>query len=189
MYLSAAQVGSTSQWLVARTAGDPNLISDSIRRLLRELDREVVFSNPRTMESIVSASLTGVRSVTLALTLLAGIALLLTSVGIYGVLAYNVNQRKGEFGLRVTLGAQTPQLLVMAVTRGLRLVSAGLALGVILSIFGTGVLQSFLYQTDRVDPTVILGATVFLGVIALGACLLPAWRAVRVDPVEVLRRD
>ena len=189
MYLSAAQVGSTSQWLVAKTAGDPNLVSDSIRQLLQELDREVVFSNPRTMASVVSSNLTGVRSVTLALTLLAGIALLLTSIGIYGVLANNVSQRKGEFGIRVALGARSPELLVMAVARGVRLVAAGLVFGVILSIFGTRVLQSLLYQTDPVDPLVILGATAFLGVIGMVACLLPAWRAVKVDPVEVLRRD
>ena len=189
MYMSSAQVGATSGWLAVRTVGDPLLLSEPIRGILHDMDRDVVFSNPTTMSAIVEDDLSSLRTVTTALGLLAGVALLLTSIGLYGVLAYHVNQRIGEFGIRIALGAPTRGLLAMVLKRSVRLVGAGLALGVVISVFGTRLVQGLLFETDPLDPAAFLGAAVFLGAIALTACVLPAWKAARVNPVEVLRKE
>lgn len=189
MYISSAQVHATSMWLVVRTDIDPLLFSEPIREILREMDPDVVFSNPQTVASIVEDDLTGLRTVTTALGLLSGIALLLTTVGLYGVLAYHVNQRTGEFGIRISLGAPTRSLLAMVAGRSIRMVGAGLVLGVVISVFGTRMVQELLFETDPLDPLTYLGATAFLGTIGLAACVLPAWRAIHVNPVDVLRKE
>ena len=188
-YMSSAQVGATSGWLAVRTAGDPLLFSEPIREILHNMDRDVVFSNPTTMTAIIEDDLSSLRTVTTALGLLAGIALLLTSIGLYGVLAYHVNQRIGEFGIRIALGAPTGKLMALVVERSVRMVGAGLGLGVLVSVFGTRLVQELLFETDPLDPVAFLGAAAFLGTIALVACVLPAWRAARVNPVEVLRKE
>ncbi len=189
MYLSSAQMGVTSQWLAVRTKSDPLLISEPIRRIVHDMDPDVIFFNPRTMSAIIENDLSGLRTVTTALGLLAGVALLLTSIGLYGVLAYHVNQRIGEFGIRIALGAPARELLVMVLQRSVWMVGVGLTLGVALSMFGTRLVQELLFETDPMDPAAFLGAAVFLGAIALIACVLPAWKAVHVNPVEVLRKE
>jgi putative ABC transport system permease protein len=189
MYLSSAQMGVTSQWLAVRTQGDPLLFSEPIRRIVQDMDPDVIFFNPRTMSAIIEKDLSSPRTVTTALGLLAGVALLLTAVGLYGVLAYHVNQRIGEFGIRIALGAPTRKLMALVVERSLRMVGSGLALGVVVSVFGTRLVRKLLFETDPLDPAAFLGAVAFLGAIALIACVLPAWRAVRVNPVEVLRKE
>ena len=189
MYMSSAQRGSTYQWLAVRTAGDPLLFKDSIRGILHDMDRDVVFSNPRTMSAIIDANLSSFKTVTMALGLLASVALLLTSIGLYGVLAFHVNQRIGEFGIRVALGAPLSKLLSLVVSRGARMVGTGLLFGLVISAVGTRMVQELLFETDPLDPAAFLGAAAFLGTIALVACVLPAWRAARVNPVEVLRKE
>jgi putative ABC transport system permease protein len=189
MYMSSAQMGSTYQWLVVRTSGNPLLVSDAVRAVIHDMDRDVVFADPSSMTSIIGSDLSGHRTVTTSLGVLAAIALLLTSVGLYGVLAFHVNQRMGEFGIRVALGAPMPRLMSSVIARGSRMVCAGLLSGMVISLVGTRVMQELLFETDPLDPAVFLGAAVFLGGIALAACVLPAWRASRVNPVEVLRKE
>jgi hypothetical protein len=189
MYMSSAQMGSTYQWLVVRTSGNPLLVSDAVRAVIHDMDRDVVFADPSSMTSIIGSDLSGHRTVTTSLGVLAAIALLLTSVGLYGVLAFHVNQRMGEFGIRVALGAPMPRLMSSVIARGSRMVGAGLLSGMVISLVGTRVMQELLFETDPLDPAVFLGAAVFLGGIALAACVLPAWRASRVNPVEVLRKE
>jgi putative ABC transport system permease protein len=189
MYMPSAQMNSTFQWLVVKTSGDPLLVSESVRGILHDMDRDVVFADPRSMASIIGSDLSNHRTVTTSLGVLAGIALLLTSIGLYGVLAFHVNQRIGEFGIRVALGAPMPTLMSSVVARGSRMVGAGLLSGMVISLAGTRVMQELLFETDPLDPAVFLGAAAFLGGIALVACVLPAWRVSRVNPVEVLRKE
>jgi len=189
MYLSSAQKGVTSQWLAVRTERDPLLFAEPIRTIVQDMDPDVVFFNPRSMSAIIEKDLSGLQTVTTALGLLAGIALLLTSIGLYGVLAYHVNQRIGEFGIRIALGAPTRGLLAMVLKRSVRMVGAGLALGVVVSVFGTRLVQELLFETDPLDPLTYVGAIAFLGTVGLAACVLPAWRAIRVNPVDVLRKE
>jgi putative ABC transport system permease protein len=189
MYMPSAQMNAMFQWLAVRTIGDPLLVVDSIRGVLQDMDRDVVFADPRSMSSIIGSDLSSDRTVTTSLGVLAGIALLLTSVGLYGVLAFHVNQRMGEFGIRLAVGAPMQRLMSSVLARGARMVGVGLAIGLAMSVVGTRVVQELLYETDPLDPAVFLSAAAFLGSIAVIACVVPAWRAARVNPVEVLRKE
>ena len=189
MYLSSAQMGVNHQWLAVRTEGDPLLLAEPIRRIVHDMDPDVLFFNPRSMSAIIEHDLSGLRTVTTALGLLAGIALLLTCIGLYGVLAYHVNHRLGEVGIRIALGAPRAKLLSLVFGRSIRTIGAGLLLGAVASVFGSRMVQGLLFQTDPLDPIAFLGATAFLGTVGLIACILPAWRAVQVNPVEVLRKE
>ena len=137
MYMSSAQVGLNVGWLAVRTEREPLLLAEPIRAILHDMDRDVVFADPTTMSAIIEENLTSLRIVTISLGLLAGVALLLTTIGLYGVLAYHVNQRIGEFGIRIALGAPTRKLMALVVERSVRMVGAGLALGLVVSVFGT----------------------------------------------------
>ena len=189
MYISAAQMGANYQWVTVRTEGDPMLLEEPIRDILYDLNPNLVLSNVTLMESVVESNLAGFRTVMAALGLLAGVALLLTSVGLYGVLSYHVSQRSNEFGIRLALGAPTSKMLSLVLTRGFRLVVAGLVVGLVGSLLGTRLVEQLLYETDRLDPFSFAGAAAFLAGIALIACIVPAWRAIRISPVEVLRRE
>jgi len=119
----------------------------------------------------------------------AGVALLLASIGIYGAVAYTVEQRTGEIGVRMALGAQTRDVLRLIINQGMRPVIIGLAIG-IASAFALGrLLTSQLYQVSANNPALLVGASMLLAVIALFACLLPARRATLVDPVQALRTE
>ena len=189
IYISSAQVSATSMALTVRTETDPLLFTDPIRGILEEMDADVVFSRPQTMTAIVDDDLSGLQTVTTALGLLAGIALLLTTIGLYGVLAYHVNQRIGEFGIRIAIGAPARKLLSLVLERSVRMVGAGLVLGVVISVLGTRLVQELLFETDPLDPLTYVGAVVFLGTVGLAACALPAWQAIHVNPVDVLRKE
>ena len=165
------------------------LLEEPIRDILYDLNPDLVLSNVTLMESVVESNLAGFRTVMVALGLLAGVAFLLTSVGLYGVLAYHVSQRSNEFGIRLALGAPTTKMLSLVLTRGFRLVVAGLVLGLFGSLLGTRLVEQLLYETNRLDLFSFVGAAGFLAGIALIACLVPAWRAVGISPVEVLRRE
>jgi ABC-type antimicrobial peptide transport system permease subunit len=117
------------------------------------------------------------------------VALTLTAIGLYGVLAYHVSQRTNEIGIRLAMGASNATLLGMFLKRGLILIGIGLALGLVGAYSGSLVIQTLLYETKPLDATTYLGAVAFLGFVALAACFLPAWRATRVSLVEVLRSE
>ncbi len=119
----------------------------------------------------------------------AGVALLLASIGIYGAVAYTVEQRTGEIGVRMALGAQTRDVLRLVVNQGMKPVVIGLAIGIV-AAFGVGrLIATQLYQVSAHNPALLAGATVLLAIIALVACLLPARRATLVDPVQALRTE
>jgi ABC-type antimicrobial peptide transport system permease subunit len=119
----------------------------------------------------------------------AGVALLLASIGIYGAVAYSVEQRTGEIGVRMALGAQTRDVLRMVVNQGMKPVVTGLAIG-IASAFALGrLIASQLYEVSAHNPALLAGSTVLLAAIALIACLLPARRATLVDPIQALRTE
>ena len=189
MYMSSAQFGVMNQWLVVRAEGDPNLITDQLRRLVEEKDRDAVLGNLVTLTALVDRDLTGLRVVMLALGLLSVVALLLTAVGLYGVLAYHVSERTNEFGIRVALGAFPAEVIGLIMKKGLVMVGVGLAVGLMGASLSSRLIQRLLYEFEPLDPVAYVGATVFLGSIALIACLVPAWRAARVNPVTALRRE
>ena len=146
-------------------------------------------SRVQTMEQVVAESVANRRFSTLLLAGFSMLALALAAIGIYGVIAYDVSQRTYEIGLRMALGARSGQVAGMMLGRGVRLVAAGLVIGVAGSLAVTGVLQSLLVGVSRLDPVTIVSVVAILGVVAASAAYLPARRASAVDPMVALRRD
>jgi hypothetical protein len=188
-YLSSAQIGSTSLRIAVRAAGDPALLVEPIRRLVRQKDSNALFAAPRTMTSIVDGALADFRIVILCLGLFALIALLLTAIGLYGVLAYHVSQRSKEIGIRLAIGAAPRNVLGMILGRGLRLVGIGLLLGLAGGFPATLLLERLLFETAPLDAVTYVGAAVFLTAVSMMACFIPASRASRLSPVDVLRGE
>jgi ABC-type antimicrobial peptide transport system permease subunit len=144
---------------------------------------------PQTMDAVVAQALGQARLMMWLLGIFAGVALLLASIGIYGAVAYTVEQRTGEIGVRMALGAQTGDVLRLVVNQGMKPVLIGLGIG-IGSAFAVGrLIASQLYQVSAHNPALLVGSTLLLASTALIACLLPARRATRVDPIQALRTE
>jgi len=189
MYMSFAQMGPARAQIAVRTSGDPTTLVGPIEDLLRQKDPNVLFAKVSTMASVLDDEVAGFRIVILSLVLFSCVALALTAIGLYGVLAYHVTQRQNEIGVRMAMGASNGDLLGMILRRGLLLAGLGLLLGVAAAYPGTLLVQQLLFETQPLDPTAYVGAVGFLGLVAALACFLPAWRATQVNPVEVLRRE
>ena len=181
--------GWNNATLAVRTAADPLQFSVPVQKQIASLDPELPVSEVRTMdqvigESLVSASL----SATLVLAF-AILSLLLASVGLYGVLSYLGTQRTTELGIRMALGAQRDQLLQLMLFDGLWPALFGLGLGLVVSAVATRIFQSMLFGTKPLDPVVLSGVIATLLAVAVLACLAPAWRASRLDPMQALRTE
>jgi ABC-type antimicrobial peptide transport system permease subunit len=175
--------------LVVRTRPDPSSLAPAVRGVIRNIDPTQPIVGMAAMDDVVAAS-TGQRR--LALVLFAGFAvaaLLLSVAGIYGVLAGNVAERTREIGLRAALGATPSRILGLVVGQGVRLAVIGLALGVGGALALTRSLRAMLFGIGPHDPTTLVAATAVLLVTTLAACLVPAVRAVRVDPSQAFRSD
>ena len=141
------------------------------------------------MPDIVAESMTGTSFQTFLLGIFAGLALLLASVGIYGVLSYVVTQRTNEIGIRMALGAGRGNVLWMVMRQGLLLIVIGIGAGVAGTYVLTGLMQTLLYGVKPTDPATFIGVSVVMAIVAMSACLIPAWRATRVDPMIALRYE
>jgi putative ABC transport system permease protein len=141
------------------------------------------------MEDAVSASIANVRSITTILGMFAFVAIALAALGLYGVLAFFVTKRVHEIGIRVALGASGKNVLRLVLSRGMVLVGVGAALGIAGAIGATRLVEGMLFQISATDPVTYVGVTGFFVLIALGACLLPAWKALKIDPVEAFRNE
>jgi len=170
-----------------------NLKVDAVTKLvqsaLAKVDPSLAIALPQTMDAVVAQALGQARLMMWLLGIFAGVALLLASIGIYGAVAYTVEQRTGEIGVRMALGAQTRDVLRLVVNQGMKPVVIGLAIGIV-SAFALGrLIESQLYKVSSYNPALLGGATVLLAAIALVACLLPARRATLVDPIQALRTE
>jgi len=186
-YAQDANWGSLS--LVVRTAADAASVAAAARNEIHALDKAIPVYNVRPMGDVVDAALAERRASTLLVGAFALLALLLALVGIYGVTAYYVTQRTHEIGVRVALGAQARHVLRLVIGQSLRLTLAGLALGLCGAAALTRVLESLLYGVRPTDPATFAGAAALLGAVALLACLVPARRATKVDPLIALRAE
>ncbi|MGD2152239.1 MAG: ABC transporter permease [Gemmatimonadales bacterium] len=187
MFFPYAQQPAGTMRLAVATAADPKSLIRPIQERVWELDRDIVLSDVQTMEEAISNSIADTRSVTTVLGMFAAVALALAALGIYGVLAFFVTQRVQEIGIRVALGASAGSVLRLVIGRGMMLVAVGLLLGAAGAVAATRLVEGMLFQIGATDPVTFAGVTVFFLIVALGACLLPAWRALRVDPLETLR--
>src|SRR6185369_5930708 len=174
--------------LVLRTAGDPNALTESVRRLAREWAPDVPM-RATTLETMLSDNVAAPRFRTLLLAIFAALAVCLAMAGVYGVMAYAVGQRSNEVGLRMALGASTSSVLRLILGQGLKLAGMGLALGLAGAFAASRLLTTMLFQVKPTDPLVYLGVAILLGVVALVASYVPARRASRIDPVAAIRQD
>jgi len=177
-----------SGWnLVVRTASDPMSLAAAVQREVWAVDKDQPVTNIQTLEQVISDSIAPLRFRTLLLGLFAVVALVLATVGIYGVMAYAVMQRTREIGIRMALGAQLRDVLKLVIGQGMRLALIGIALGLLAASALTRLVKSLLFGVSATDPvTFVIVATLLAGM-ALLACWLPARRATKVDPMIALR--
>ena len=189
MYLPVLSGDHGGMSLVVRTASDPLAFSVPVQKQIAKLDPELPVSHVFTMQQIIERSL-GNASLSASLVLaFAVLSLVLASVGLYGVLSYLTTQRTGEIGVRMALGAHREQVLSLMLGDGLRPALYGLVLGLVASAAITRLLQSMLYGTRPLDLAVFASVAATLLVVAALACLVPAWRASRIDPMQALRME
>ncbi|MFN2452747.1 MAG: ABC transporter permease [Pyrinomonadaceae bacterium] len=189
MYVSGAQTPPFSTNLVVRTPVDPSKMTAAIRNEVQALDKDLPLYNIKTMERRISESAAQPRFRTLLVGLFACLALVLASVGIYGVISYSVTQRTHEIGLRMALGAQGRDVFKLVIKQGMQLALAGVGLGLIGAFIVTRVMSSLLYGVSATDPVTFAGITLLLTFVALFACYIPARRATKVDPMVALRYE
>lgn len=175
--------------IVVRTTGDPLAQANSIRVLVHGLDPDQPITGFRTMEENVSRSIAEPRFRTVLLTVFAGIALVLAAVGIFGVMAYSVSQRRRELGVRMALGSSRRRVLLLILADGMRLTLAGTAIGLAATFFLTRYVSSLLFNVPAYDPLTLAGMVALLVGISLCACYIPARNATLVDPIVALRGD
>jgi predicted permease len=189
LYVPYSRQYSRNYTLVARTSLAPEAVANMLVKAVREADADVPLTDLRTMEVRVSESLSTRRSPALMAGIFAASALLLATVGLYGVMAYAVAQRTREFGVRIALGARKADVLGLVFVEGVRLAAVGLSIGIVLSLVLTRYMASQLYEVKSNDPLALAGVAALIGVVVSLACLLPARRATKVDPMVALRAE
>jgi putative ABC transport system permease protein len=189
VYFSHSDLTYSFMTLVVRTDGDPTAIAPAIQREIRALDPNQPVSDVRTMNQVMSEWVARSRFNTLLLGLFAGLATLLAAVGIFGVMNYSVALRTRELGLRLAVGAQPRQVLLLVLRQGLLLTAVGVLLGLAAAIALTRLLSGLLFGVAAVDVTTFSSISLFLVIVSLLACYLPARRAMRIDPLSALRYE
>ena len=175
--------------LTVRTRRDPGELMRALRAVVDGLDKSLPIEHPRTMTELVASSVAERRLAVQLLAGFAGVALLLASVGLYGVLAFNVTQRRREIGIRMALGAERADVLRLILRHGMTLVGVGMVVGLAGALALARFLGSLLFEIKPNDPLTFMLVPLVLGVVALLACWLPARRAARVDPMVALRSE
>jgi putative ABC transport system permease protein len=189
IYFPLFQVPLRAFAVLARTSGDPQPTVAAIRELVKELNASVPVFSVATGEELIAQQTTGFRFSSALLGAFALVALTLTMVGIYGVTAYTVSRQTRQVGIRMALGATRGDVLRLIVRGGATFILAGLALGTLAAFGLTRLLSSLIYGVSATDPTTFAAVTSLLAAVAMLACLIPAARATRIDPVVALRGE
>ena len=193
MYLPYGQVTPWDFYaprdLAFRTNGDPMSLMGAVREAIRSVDPDQPVSNVATMEEVLGTEASQRRVGMILLTAFAVLALLLASLGIYGVLAYFVAQHRNEIGVRLALGATPARILLLVLQKGMKLTLLGVAIGLAASFALTRLMTSLLFGVKAVDPLTFVAVPVLLAGVALLACWIPARRAAKVDPMVALRYE
>jgi putative ABC transport system permease protein len=178
-----------SRYLLVRTKMDPGRVLPAVRQVVHDMNPDVPLSTAATMEELIDQALETPRSLSVLVASFAAVALLLSLVGIYGVMAYYVQQHAKDISIRVALGGRPADVLRLVVSKGMGIVTAGIAIGVLAAIAGTRFIATLLYGVSAADPRVFAGVAAALISVALAACLLPAQRATRAEPASLLRQE
>jgi putative ABC transport system permease protein len=190
MYLAAAQRPNDTVTLLVRvSSGDPLGLAAAVKREVQAIDPDQPVASISTMEKNIGASLAARRLTMSLLGAFAGLALVLASVGIYGVMALSTSQRTRELGIRLALGASRGDVLRLILGQGISLIAIGLTAGLLGAFAASRAVSSLLYGVGSLDAAALIGALVMLSAVAFVACYLPARRASLVDPIEALRTE
>jgi ABC-type antimicrobial peptide transport system permease subunit len=176
-------------FVVTRTSQRPEAFAETLRKLVRATNSDLAIDNLRSMDTRIADSLIARRSPALLAGIFAGVALLLAAIGTYGVLSYAVAQRRREIGIRMALGAQRAQIGSQFLSLGLRLLAAGTILGLIGAWLAGRAMQSVLFDVPTLHIAILLGTAFVMTAVSLIACLIPAHRATKVDPIIALRYE
>jgi len=187
MYVPSLQGPPTNPFIVIRTAGDPAALTTAVRGVVQAVDPGIAAYDIRPMTQVRSEAVSQRRFVLLLVAAFGVLALIMAAVGVYGVMALIVSERTAEIGIRLALGAQPSSVLRLMVLQGLALAATGVALGVTASLALSPLLRAQLYGVDALDPPTLAAVPGVLLVVAALACVLPARRAMRIDPVNALR--
>ncbi|HYL99032.1 MAG TPA: FtsX-like permease family protein, partial [Blastocatellia bacterium] len=189
MYFPLFQRPDIFSSFVVRGTGDLTSLSSELRNAVQGVDKDQPIANVKTMDQVLLEYNAQRRLITLLIEIFALIALVLSSIGVYGVMAYSVNQRTHELGIRLALGARRTSLLTMVLWRGVLLAGTGVALGIGAAFGLTRLMVSLLFNVSPTEPSVFAGVSTVLILVALLASLIPAIRATRVDPMVTLRYE
>jgi predicted permease len=187
IYFPIYQTGIGELGIFLRGAFDPRLLKETVARTVQAIDPDLPVYGVRTMDELMSASMARRRFSLSLMAMFAGLALFLAAIGVYGVMAYAVSQRTPEFGLRMALGAQNRDIVLLALRPGMILTLTGLAVGLSTALSVTRLMSTLLFGISPLDPLTFLGVPLVLAAVALLACWIPARRAVRVSPVVALK--
>jgi putative ABC transport system permease protein len=188
-YVPHRQLPSSGVFLVVRTAAEPSSLAGAVRGSIQQADRELPVFRVTTMERLVTESMTQRRFAMTLLGIFAVVALILASVGLYGVMSYSVTHRTNEIGIRMALGARVTDVLAMVVGQGMRLSLAGVGIGLVGAFALTRVMRTLLFSVSATDPLTFVVVALLLAGVSLLACYVPARRATKVDPMEALRYE
>jgi putative ABC transport system permease protein len=186
-YFPYTQWDYDDEYLIVRSSIVPDKLVPAIRDVVASIDPAVPISDISTFDNVIAEKFVTRRLGAFVVTLFSGAALSLSSVGLYGILAYSVGQRTREIGIRIALGAQGTNVLKLVTQRGLQIVAIGLATGIVIGLVTAHLIQGLLYGVSPIDPMSFGASLLFLGVAAILACLLPALRAIRINPITALR--
>lgn len=189
MYVSCLQAPPPAYTLAVRTKLEPESLAGAVRNEILAIDKDQPVSAVKTMSQMRSESLASLRFNTVALSIFAGLGLILAAVGIYGVMAYSVGQRTHEIGIRMALGAQPGAVMRLVLGQGMLLVLIGVVVGLVASFGMTRIMASLLYGVSATDPVTFVFVAVALSLVALLANYIPARRATKVDPLVALREE
>ncbi len=189
IYVAKAQNGGIFHSIAARTAGDPEAMVEQVREAIWAVDRDQPVWKIRPMTALLDRDLAPRRFTARLTAGFALLALLLALIGVYGVMSYVVAQRTREIGIRMALGAARGEVVRLVLGRGLRIVAAGTALGLVAAYAGARVIERQLFGVPAADPTTFVSVPVVLLVVAAVACWVPARRAARVDPAIALSAE
>jgi putative ABC transport system permease protein len=189
IYFPYSRTPYASETVVVRTAGNPSAVASSLVQAVHQIDADLPVSNMRSMNEVIARSLAERRIVMVLLAVFAAVALVLATVGIYGVMSYMVSQRTQEIGIRMALGADRPGVVAMVLAQALRLAAGGLVAGCVAALALTGLLRAMLYDVRPTDPLTFGVVATILFTIAAIATAVPAIRATRIDPLQALKAE
>jgi len=188
-WLPQAQEPQRNMSLVVRSSTEPALLASQVRLAVRQLDAGLAIGDLRFMNQIADAAVSSQRFALFLVGLFAALALLLATIGMYGVISYSVNQRMHEFGLRMALGARPSSVMRLIVGQGLKLSTIGAAIGLLCAAWLARLLGSLLYGVSGTDPVTFAGVALLALMTTTVACYLPARRATDADPMRALRAE